>query len=274
MAGDAPLAPLTLEWQFVRDGSRGRFGAPGSSPDLHEPNYRNLPAGFQKENEAYLLPADRIRRAAARECLRSLLIHAGTFTEARWNNWHLGTYGKPAIPGAGDFSLTHAAGFAAALLAPAHAEESSPILAGLDAESLAPASARSERDEAERELHDLMSVMTTEEMKYIEAASGLENARARAYALWTRKEAVLKAGGWGLRDEIADLNVLESPLVFLGREWHWKTLLLQTGSEMLSDAMEAARKTLSGPVPQQSMVWLTAASDRPFTLSRPASRYS
>lgn len=100
---------------------------------------------------------------------------------------------------------------------------------------------------------------------------------SRAYALWTRKEAVLKAGGWGLRDEIADLDVLASPLHFLGRCWHWETLLLKTGSESISDARESAREALSSRKPDEtieSVVRLTAASDRPFTLSRPAELYS
>ncbi len=277
MPGEIPPAALALEWRFVPDGSHGRFGVFESASGIQEPDYSHLPAGFRKENEGYQLLADRIRRAEARECLFTLLIHSGTFTPEGWNNWQSGTYGKPSIPDAGDFSLTHAAGFAAALLAPPHAQESFPILAGVDAESLAPASSESERDEAERELHDLMSVMTAAERDFIGEASGLQAARSRAYALWTRKEAVLKAGGWGLRDEIADLDVLSSPLFFLGRRWYWETLLLKSGSETISFASGSAREALSSQAPwktHESVVWLTAASDRPFTLSRPASRYS
>lgn len=152
MPGEIPPAAFTLEWRFVSDGSRGRFGVSESASDIQEPDYSRLPAGFRKENEGYQLLSDRIRRAQARECLRTLLMHWGTFTPEGWNHWQSGTYGKPSIPDAGDFSLTHAAGFAAALLAP----------------------------------------------KPEEGACRLPLAAcSRAYALWTRKEAVLKAGGWG-----------------------------------------------------------------------------
>ncbi len=71
--------------------------------------------------------------------------------------------------------------------------------------------------------------------------------------------------------------MLASPLHFLGRRWHWETLLLKTGSESISDARESARKALSSRKPDEtieSVVRLTAASDRPFTLSRPAELYS
>ncbi|WP_297610396.1 4'-phosphopantetheinyl transferase superfamily protein [uncultured Sutterella sp.] len=274
MRGGFSSAALLLEWAFLRDGSCGRFGISESASGIREPDYSRLPAGFQAENEGYQLLADRIRRAQARECLRTLLIHSGTFSPEGWNRWQSGTYGKPSIPGAGDFSLTHAAGFTAALLAPAHAQKSFPILAGLDAESLAPASSGSERDEAERELHDLMSVMTADERAFIESAADLHAARSRAYALWTRKEAVLKAGGWGLRDEIADLDVLASPLFFLGRCWHWQTLLLKTGNESVCEALESAREALSGPGPEVRAVWITAASDRPFTLLKASAAHS
>ncbi len=118
MPGEIPPAAFTLEWRFVSDGSRGRFGVSESASDIQEPDYSRLPAGFRKENEGYQLLSDRIRRAQARECLRTLLMHWGTFTPEGWNHWQSGTYGKPSIPDAGDFSLTHAAGFAAALLAP------------------------------------------------------------------------------------------------------------------------------------------------------------
>ena len=118
MPGEIPSAAFTLEWRFVSDGSRGRFGVSESASDIQEPDYSRLPAGFRKENEGYQLLSDRIRRAQARECLRTLLMHWGTFTPEGWNHWQSGTYGKPSIPDAGDFSLTHAPGFAAALLAP------------------------------------------------------------------------------------------------------------------------------------------------------------
>ena len=112
MPGEISPAAFTLEWRFVSDGSRGRFGVSESASGIQEPDYSRLPARFRKENEGYQLLSDRIRRAQARECQRTLLMHSGTFTPEGWNHWQSGTYGKPSIPDAGDFSLTHAAGFA------------------------------------------------------------------------------------------------------------------------------------------------------------------
>ena len=157
MPGEIPPAAFTLEWRFVSDGSRGRFGVSESASGIQEPDYSRLPAGFRKENEGYQLLSDRIRRAR----MPAHAPHAfGDLYAGRLEPLAVGYLRKALNSRCGGFLPHPCRRICAALLAPKPEEGACRVLAGLDAESLAPASNESERDEAARELHNLMSVMT------------------------------------------------------------------------------------------------------------------
>lgn len=113
-----------------------------------------------------------------------------------------GVYGKPSLPGRAEFSLSHGG---LAVLAVSDA----PV--GADAEQL----------ERTASAAHLVRLLTPEEAQWL-----CETPDARFSVLWTRKEAVMKATGLGLRLAPSAIDVLADTVYVADMTLHLQTLEL------------------------------------------------
>jgi 4'-phosphopantetheinyl transferase superfamily protein len=136
--------------------------------------------------------------------------------------------GKPRLPGGPEFSLTHSRGFAACAVAPRG------LAVGIDLEPEGRAGAAAIRhvaSPAER--------------------AALASGWLTATALWTAKEAVIKAAGAGLAD-LRGVAVRQDRARFAGMDFAWR--LLRPGDGLL---LALATR---GPMPAISLGWSSAAA--------------
>lgn len=197
----------------------------------------SLPAGtierwLRALPEAYALAlAGRLskgRGIASLTVLALLARFAGSCPQPPLSALQWSKRGKPRLPGGPEFSLTHSHGFAACAVAP----RGLPI--GIDLEPEGRAGADAIRHVASR-------------VERAALASGL----LTATALWTAKEAVIKAAGASLAD-IRGVAVQQDRARFAGMDFVWR--LLRPGGGLL---LALATR---GPMPAVSLAWPSAAA--------------
>lgn len=111
-----------------------------------------------------------------------------------------GVYGKPLLPGGPEFSLSHGGGLA--------------VLAVSDA----PVGADAERLDRTADAAHLERLLTPEEAQWLQTPG------ARFSVLWTRKEAVMKATGFGLCLAPTAVDVLAGTVYAADMTLHLQTL--------------------------------------------------
>ncbi|RED45824.1 4'-phosphopantetheinyl transferase family protein [Aestuariispira insulae] len=138
----------------------------------------------QDRRDRYRFDRDRNAYAHGRLLVRWLLMGDG---ETR--SFSVGENGKPFLPGSAEFNISHGAGLVAVLFSRAGA-------VGVDVEALA----KMKRHE---NLHDM--VCHPNERQWIEE-QGADKGREAFLKCWTRKEALLKATGQGILNDLPSLN--------------------------------------------------------------------
>ena len=114
-----------------------------------------------------------------------------------------GVYGKPSLPDGPEFSLSHGGSLAVLVV------------------SNAPVGADAERLDRTADAAHLERLLTQEEARWLR-----ETPDARFSALWTRKEAVMKAVGLGLRLAPSAIDVLADTVCAADLTLHLQTLEL------------------------------------------------
>ncbi|SDQ31188.1 4'-phosphopantetheinyl transferase superfamily protein [Pseudovibrio sp. Tun.PSC04-5.I4] len=145
----------------------------------------------------YRFQRDKLAFALARHVTRKVL---GADQPALAFSRH--AKGKPFLPGFYPFNISHSGGLVAVAFAP-------PGPLGVDIEHM-----RHDSD-----VDDLVSVVChSQERQFIAGITSKERVRS-FYRCWTRKEALLKATGEGLRDDLSSIDVRlaeTSPIINMG----------------------------------------------------------
>jgi 4'-phosphopantetheinyl transferase len=83
----------------------------------------------------------------------------------------------------------------------------------------------------------LEATMSPEEKLYLENASP-----EYFYTFWTRKEAVLKAAGTGLVDDLQSIDCTKNPVSYTNAEWYWFPIQLHNEyvAHVVSDEQDVA----------------------------------
>jgi len=156
-----------------------------------------------------------------RHALRSILAHF-VLVPPEEIQFHFSTYKKPKVDGI-EFNISHSGNFVIIAMS------SAPI--GIDIEFI-------------NQTFDFDPLMKT---IFNEEESSLINKKAdkllRSYIIWTRKEAVLKASGEGLTDDLTKLNVIESIISRCDTDFEVKSLLLDK-NYIISLATELSDSTI------------------------------
>lgn len=117
-------------------------------------------------------------------------------------------HGKPHLPGFADFNISHSGSYVICALC-------SNGKIGTDIEKIKPVC-----------FDDFKQAFSQDEWEYILRASAPTTA---FYELWTKKEAILKAAGSGLTDELSSVEVLQEIIAFSGKHFHLYPLSISSG---------------------------------------------
>ena len=162
-----------------------------------------LPENMMREIERYRRWQDRQMVLAGKlllmECLRE-----GYGNDNGIRRLMKDRYGRPHIPGCGDFNISHSGGLTVCCLS-----EHGKV--GVDVEAIQKVNAA-----------DFSQQLSKKEMAGIKSAEDF-------FRLWTEKEAALKADGRGLSIDMKSVTI-NGPKAFIGdKEWHMKPLDLHEG---------------------------------------------
>ncbi len=139
-------------------------------------------------------------RTIGKLLLRQILLDAHlpqALEDISYDAWGKPSFNDPNI----SFSITHSSELAICAVCMGNA------MIGIDAEI-----------RSRIQLREMVAYLSPEEQHYLNST---EDKAASFLALWTRKEAVLKAAGYGVEMPFALLEVLQNPVVFSGRKWYW-----------------------------------------------------
>lgn len=158
-----------------------------------------LPANIQEEIKAYKLPEDRAERTLGKLLLRLFLKEqqaSQSLDTLKYNEW-----GKLHFPdGKPSFSLSYAYGLAICAFTKGNEQP------GIDAAFL--------QQVNPADFCDYLSLGEQEMLKK-------SPTQAVTFAtLWTRKEAVLKAAGYGIDIPFSALEVIENPVLLESKKWY------------------------------------------------------
>lgn len=191
-----------------------------------------LPPERRERTERCRFPAARCRMAAAGLLLRAVL---GIDKDGLLQS---GEYGKPYLPNGPQFSLSHGGDLAVLAVDTAGA-------VGVDAEPCG----RSMQG------YYLAGVLTPDELARCNRPNG-----ERFAWFWTRKEAVMKASGLGLRLTPTRIDTLHETASAQGETYFLQTLLLD--GHFVSVASLTAQPPAITCLPTQTL--LSAAPENPF----------
>lgn len=157
---------------------------------------RAIPPALHQQVLSYQDPADRQARLAGKLLLSKMLRISGTahtLTDLRYTPDH-----KPYIEKCFDFNITHTQGLVACAAATAGR-------IGLDAELIRGV-----------DITDYHDVFTPAEWNMLR----LDTHEHTFWDLWTRKEALAKASGMGMKLDLSALDARESPVAVSGELFH------------------------------------------------------
>lgn len=190
-----------------------------------------LPPARRERAEQCRFPAARLRSAAAGLLLRHVL----DVTED--GRLQYGENGRPFLPDGPEFSLTHGGDLAALAVCDA------PV--GVDAEP---------RGRSMQQYY-MSGVLTPRELAWYHASPEYRFAH-----LWTRKEAVMKATGLGLRLSPKRIEVLDDEISCAGLSLHLQTMELAGHMLSLAAAAPAAPELIC--LPPETICPVNAAQGR------------
>ena len=171
----------------------------------------SLPALLQHEIDRYKTPGDFHRSLLSKLVLQSALTEIGLYNE--FSKIQKSELGKYFIPGNVDFSISHTANKVIVALT-----ENAKI--GVDVELKSKGSLLL----AERFFCD-------EEVEWLKAQNDLQEAFTY---IWTRKEALVKAAGTGIRMPLKSFNVLPECIDFSNEMWFLQSDLQKNTSDVLT----------------------------------------
>jgi 4'-phosphopantetheinyl transferase len=165
-------------------------------------NHEHLAMGIAllpPEHRAYVLKyhflSDQLLHLAGRLLVRRYMQRAGT--PLNWDQWQWSQHGKPFLTKGPNFNISQSDNLVVV------AFSSHPV--GIDVESTKPL-----------DLQSLTSYFHCQEQDFIRVAADQTSAFFR---IWTRKEALLKAIGIGITEDLGSHNCVE-PLVESELTWH------------------------------------------------------
>jgi phosphopantetheinyl transferase len=132
-------------------------------------------------------PSDRHNFALGRTMVHQLV---GARDDSTPRAFSVGSHGKPFLPGAPAYNLSHSGRWVACAVA-----QYEPI--GIDVETFARL----------QNYHDLIPAIAHQAERHCIEQAPSDNRLALFKRCWTRKEAVLKATGTGLSDDLQDIDI-------------------------------------------------------------------
>jgi len=176
----------------------------------------SLPALLQHEIDRYKTPGDFHRSLLSKLVLQKALGEIGLHHE--FSQIQKSEFGKYFIPGNIDFSISHTADKVIVALA-------ENVKIGVDVELKSKGSLLL----AER-------FFCEEEVEWLKTQNDLQEAFTY---IWTRKEALVKAAGTGIRMPLKSFNVLPESIDFIDGKWFLQSDLQKNTSDVLTLATSA-----------------------------------
>ena len=158
------------------------------SEDAYLEELSRFPENLQQEIEKPHSILERKLKLLGRMLVRHYEISEGR--DFSWENWKLGSFGKPKMEGGTQFNISHSGSVVAVTFADDEL--------GLDIEQ-----------DASVEVNRISKFLHPLEREFIEKS---DDQRSSLFYVWTRKEAYLKAIGTGLQEKLAETNCLEHPV--------------------------------------------------------------
>ena len=171
----------------------------GLSDEKFAEHLAALPLDMQTYISKFRLEKDKKQRLLARLMLRHCLIQT-TGSDSLLAQWKTDDNAKPYLPGWFDFSIAHAGD----VILFAYASEQ----VGVDVEEISLI-----------EYTSISDFFHYEEQAFIGQAG--QDQGERFYAIWTKKEAALKAMGRGLLDGLQQFSCVQEQVTYNDHTWHF-----------------------------------------------------
>lgn len=164
-----------------------------------------LPAEMEMYIRKFVNESDRKHRLLARLMLRHCLIQT-TGSDKLLSEWQLDSNHKPFIPSWYEFSISHSGKFVI------FAYDEHAI--GVDIEKTNDIDYLSVADYLHSDEKNLLATSSYQKHDF--------------YTIWTKKEAILKAIGIGISNELEQFSCLEQSVSYRNHEWFFYPLLIDT----------------------------------------------
>jgi 4'-phosphopantetheinyl transferase len=169
-----------------------------------------MPAGIRASILRYRRWQDRQATLSGRLLLlRALCLKCNDTAMEKFQSQQVGEHGKPFIAGGPEFNISHSGDIVVLALA-----DKGRI--GIDIEEI-------------RHVETKDYLRQLPEMSNVDETLGGDHGDCFFFDCWTRKEAVLKAGGQGLLAPLEDVVLGEDSARFLERSWHIHKIPVEEG---------------------------------------------
>jgi 4'-phosphopantetheinyl transferase len=170
--------------------------------------FDQLPDSVKQSVERYQDPEDRLARKISKLLLETLIRKSSPYQSFFWNLYKKDSFSKPYIEGSEfDFSVSHSKNLVTACLSPKGK-------CGIDIEFITPLDIEIYND-----------FLHSEERRYI---GSHQNPQAAFYEIWVKKEASLKASGFGISKDLGEIDAHKEIVVIEEQEYFTQSLSLSS----------------------------------------------
>lgn len=168
--------------------------------------FGQLPVSIRQSAERYQDPNDRLARKISKLLLETLIRKNDPCQSFFWELYQKDDFSKPFIRGFDfDFSVSHSENLAVACLSP-------NTKCGIDTEFIKPLN-----------IDILKDFLHLEEMDFI---TSHQNPQTAFYEIWIKKEASLKASGFGISKELRGIDAHQEKVVIEDQIYFTRSLFL------------------------------------------------
>ncbi|MDH6250818.1 4'-phosphopantetheinyl transferase [Chryseobacterium sp. H1D6B] len=170
--------------------------------------FDQLPDSVKQSVERYQDPEDRLARKISKLLLETLIRKSSPYQSFFWNLYKKDSFSKPYVEGSEfDFSVSHSKNLITACL-------SANGKCGIDIEFIKPLDIEIYND-----------FLHPQEIKYI---GSHQNPQTAFYEIWVKKEASLKASGFGISKDLAGIDAHKEIIVIDDQQYFTQPLALSS----------------------------------------------